>query len=252
MITIVHLVFYKTILYMKTTVYVLALTLLIACSSDPERHNESNLTYLDNIKHELTKKFPTNRTINFVFHGHSVPAGYHEGGIIKPFESYPLLFLRLLKEDYPYASVNIINTSVGGATSREGYANIEVALSHHPDVLILDFGLNDRKLSMDSSRFYWQGMIQKALSRNIKVIALTPSPDLKDDITDSQSKLSIISGQIIDIAIENRIGYVDVRAAFRELVLSGKNLKKYMAIHHHPNIHGHKIIADKLYQYLNP
>lgn len=32
--------------------------------------------YLDSLKVELTTEWPKNRTINIVFHGHSVPSGY--------------------------------------------------------------------------------------------------------------------------------------------------------------------------------
>ena len=33
-------------------------------------------TYLSDLKKELQIEWPKNRTINIVFHGHSVPAGY--------------------------------------------------------------------------------------------------------------------------------------------------------------------------------
>ena len=32
--------------------------------------------YLDNLLNEMAKKWPGNKTINIVFHGHSVPSGY--------------------------------------------------------------------------------------------------------------------------------------------------------------------------------
>ena len=35
---------------------------------------------------ELVKKWPGNRTVNIVFHGHSVPAGYHVTPDVRPFE----------------------------------------------------------------------------------------------------------------------------------------------------------------------
>jgi acyl-CoA thioesterase-1 len=33
-------------------------------------------TYLNDLKSEMQVEWPKNRTINIVFHGHSVPAGY--------------------------------------------------------------------------------------------------------------------------------------------------------------------------------
>jgi len=37
-------------------------------------------TYLNELKTEMQAEWPNNRTINLVFHGHSVPAGYHTRG----------------------------------------------------------------------------------------------------------------------------------------------------------------------------
>ena len=40
---------------------------------------------------ERTKAWPKNRTINLVFHGHSVPTGYQKTPEVRTFESYPQL-----------------------------------------------------------------------------------------------------------------------------------------------------------------
>ena len=44
--------------------------------------------YLAEIKAELIKEWQKNRTINLVFHGHSVPSGYFKTPDVKPFQSY--------------------------------------------------------------------------------------------------------------------------------------------------------------------
>lgn len=49
--------------------------------------------------------FP-DRAINLVFHGHSVPAGYHRTPEVKPFDSYPHLLAVRLKERFPHADVS--------------------------------------------------------------------------------------------------------------------------------------------------
>ncbi len=48
----------------------------------------------------LDVQWPRNRAINIVFHGHSVPAGYHRTPDVKPFESYPYLVYQALKKDH--------------------------------------------------------------------------------------------------------------------------------------------------------
>ena len=54
--------------------------------------------YLSSIKEQLNKVWPKNHTINLVFHGHSVVAGYQDKHEVHTFESYPFLLLKELKE----------------------------------------------------------------------------------------------------------------------------------------------------------
>lgn len=41
------------------------------------------------IRQELQKKWPDNRTVNLVFHGHSVPSGYANTPNVKTLQAYP-------------------------------------------------------------------------------------------------------------------------------------------------------------------
>ncbi len=61
----------------------------------------------------MQKEWPKNRSINLVFHGHSVPSGYFKTRIVNTLEAYPQLVLRKIKNIYPYAIMNIITTSMG-------------------------------------------------------------------------------------------------------------------------------------------
>ena len=70
--------------------------------------------YLEEVKKELNAVWPKNRTINIVFHGHSVPAGYWHNHEVHTLESYPYLLLEKLKAKYPYAVINIIVSAIGG------------------------------------------------------------------------------------------------------------------------------------------
>jgi len=114
---------------------------------------ENTTDYLNDLKIELQKKWPENRTINLVFHGHSVPAGYFKTPIVNTLESYPYLVLQELKAQYPYAVINIINTSIGGEDLKSGAQRFESdVLIHKADVLLIDYALNDRRLEIDSEK----------------------------------------------------------------------------------------------------
>ena len=50
-------------------------------------------SYVNNLRNELVKTWPHNRTINIVFHGHSVPSGYANTPVVNTLGAYPHLTL---------------------------------------------------------------------------------------------------------------------------------------------------------------
>ena len=58
-------------------------------------------SYVNDLRNELVKTWPNNRTINIVFHGHSVPSGYANTPVVNTLNAYPHLTLHALKEHYP-------------------------------------------------------------------------------------------------------------------------------------------------------
>lgn len=204
-------------------------------------------TYLADIKAELNKKWPQNRTINLVFHGHSVPSGYGRTPLVHRPQSYPLLTLYKLQERYPYSVVNCIVTAIGGENSVQGEKRFKKdVLSHRPDVLFIDYALNDRRVGLEAAKKATESMIRMALKKNIKVILITPSPDLKVDITQSGNVLEQHASQLIALASKYQIGLADSYASFAHLARSGEQLQQYMSQYNHPNEKGHEVIATEI------
>jgi lysophospholipase L1-like esterase len=204
-------------------------------------------TYLKEIKAELQKQWPKNRTINLVFHGHSVPCGYARTPLVKTFDSYPFLLLKQLKSLYPYAVINVIITSIGGENSVQGQKRFKRdVLIHKPDVLFIDYALNDRSVGLKKSKVAMEKMRKKALRKNIKIILLTPSNDLTVDFNKPGNQLEQFSNQLISLAKKYNIGLSDSYGAFRDLARSGEDLKSYMAQSNHPNELGHEVITNEL------
>lgn len=207
-------------------------------------------TYLSDLKIELQKEWPKNSTINVVFHGHSVPAGYFKTPVVNTLSAYPYLVLEELKSNYPYAVVNVIITSIGGENSVSGAKRFDnEVLNYQPDVLFIDYALNDRGVGLAKSYKAWDEMIKKAKKENIKVILLTPSPDQRVDYTDDHNELKKHSDQIIRLADENQVGLVDSYKAFEFLYTNKNELKKYMSQVNHPNKKGHELIAIEIMKY---
>ena len=206
--------------------------------------------YLADVKKELNAVWPKNRTVNIVFHGHSVPAGFWHNHEVHTLESYPHLVLKKLKEEYPYAVINVIVTAIGGENSQKGSGRLEKGvLVHRPDVLLIDYALNDRFMGLEKSKEAWEDMIKKALAQNIKVILVTPSPDQRVDLLVADNPLEPHTEQIRQLAEKYHIGLADPYANFKKIAADGK-LKDYMSHVNHPNEAGHQIIADAVAAWL--
>ncbi|MDB4918573.1 GDSL-type esterase/lipase family protein, partial [Mucilaginibacter sp.] len=138
--------------------------------------SNEDTSYLSVIIKELQKKWPANRNVNLVFHGHSVPSGYFRTPNVNTFESYPFLLLRKLNEKYPYAVINIIKTCIGGENSEQGAKRFKKdVLNYKPDVIFIDYALNDRYIGLSRAKTAWEKMIKKALKSKIKIVLLTPT-----------------------------------------------------------------------------
>lgn len=205
------------------------------------------VTYLNAIKIEMQKKWPDNRTINLVFHGHSVPTGYFRTPDVHTLEAYPHRLLQELKKIYPYAVINVITTSIGGENSEQGERRMKKdVLIHKPDVLFIDYALNDRSIGLQRSREAMEKMIRAALKSKVKVILMTPSADLTEDIMDPENILNKLRNQLIQLAAKYKVGVVDSYGAFLQQVRDGKDLHSFMAQSNHPNEKGHALITQKI------
>ncbi|MEQ9437424.1 MAG: SGNH/GDSL hydrolase family protein [Cyclobacteriaceae bacterium] len=210
-------------------------------------------TYLADIKDELMTVWPDSRTINLVFHGHSVPAGYWHNHEVHTLESYPNIVLRKLKAQYPYAVINVIVTAIGGENSVKGQERFtRDVLSHRPDILFIDYALNDRSVGLEQAREAWEKMIQAALEQNIKIILLTPSPDQRLDILEPENPLALHADQIKELARQYHTGLADPFTQFQQIAASDEALSDYMSHVNHPNEKGHEIIVEEIIKWLKP
>jgi len=205
-------------------------------------------TYISDIIEELRLQWPDNHLVNFVCHGHSVPAGYHSW-TVEPFKSYPHLFHVGLKERFIFAVTNVIVTAIGGEESDRGAARFDAEiLSHNPHVMTIDYGLNDRRIGLEKAEASWRSMIEKTLKSHIKLILLTPTHDNTQLAGPAYQWESLCqhAEQIRRLANEYEVGLVDSFALFENYVNSGGDLSDLLSWPNHPNRKGHEIVADEL------
>lgn len=207
-------------------------------------------TYLRDIVNLLLVHWPENRAVNVVCHGHSVPAGYFATPVVDTFHAYPHLLHVKLKERFPAAVINVIVTAIGGENSVQGAARFEEeVLCHRPDVITIDYGLNDRGVGLERAETAWRSMIEKALKRDVKVILLTPTSDSTqrlDATAEEKQPLLDHAGQIRRLARQYDLALVDSLAVYERYATEQGSLTDLMSWSNHPNFKGHDIVAEDL------
>ena len=209
-------------------------------------------SYLKKISSLLEQKWPENRTINIVCHGHSVPAGYFKTPLVNTFEAYPHLLHKELKKQFPYAVINVIVTAIGGENSVSGAKRFENdVLACKPDVITIDYALNDRGIGLKKAKKAWTSMIKLAKSKGIKIILLTPTADKRTQLDDPNDSLNLHAAQIRQLAKKYQVGLVDSYAMFKQYVKDGGDLNDLMSQVNHPNRKGHELVVKELLQWFS-
>ena len=204
-------------------------------------------TYLQNVMTQMKMKWPANRMIHIVVHGHSVPAGYFKTPEVDTFNAYPHLLHKALKKQYPHAVINVTVTAIGGENSENGAKRFERdVLSIKPDLVLIDYALNDRSVGLLKSQIAWTKMIKAAKAKGIKVLLLTPTADKRAKLTDPLDPLNRHAEQVRALAKEHSVGLVDSYAVFKKYVALGNDLNDLMSQINHPNRQGHDLVVLEL------
>lgn len=119
---------------------------------------------LENTQYKLTNS----DELNVVFIGGSITFGIGLGVGETETISYPALVTSWLQETYPNVNINMTKAAIGGAGSMWGAHCVkEDVLSHDPDLVFLEFAVND---SIDSFMYDYEqaGVYYESIIRNIR------------------------------------------------------------------------------------
>ncbi len=206
-------------------------------------------SYLSEIAETLRVHWPENRTVNVVCHGHSVPAGYFATPMVDTFNAYPHLLHVGLKHRFPFSVVNVIVTAIGGENSEAGAARFERdVLCHQPDVIAIDYALNDRGIGLEKAHESWTKMIEAGVASGSKMLLLTPTPDTTQAASyqgEDRDVLGYHAGQIRRLAAEHGVGLADSLKACMAYASQG-DLDDILSWSNHPNRMGHELVAREL------
>lgn len=212
-------------------------------------------SYLSSVCEILRSHWPENRTVNIVCHGHSVPSAYFATPFVDTFNAYPHLLHKGLKHRFPYSVINVIVTAIGGENSVSGAERFkEEVICHRPDVLTIDYGLNDRGVGLEKASEAWRCMIEASLKNNTKVLLMTPTLDKTQSFDykgEDRDQLPNHSELIRSLAEEYEVGLVDSFQASLDYA-SAHDISDLMSWSNHPNRLGHDIVNREILRWFPP
>ncbi len=205
-------------------------------------------TYLFPLTESLRREWPDYRPHYFICHGHSVVTGAYAKTVVRPFDAYPHLWHRLLHEKFPTALLNVIVTAIGGENSVSGAERFQRdVLDRRPDLVTIDYGLNDRGVGLEKARDAWRKMLDLCGAAKVPVILLTPTLDAASVLKPKEGEiLSAHAEQIRGLASEYGVGLCDPHKAFLLYLQNGGDINELLSWINHPNRLGHEMIAREL------
>ena len=176
-----------------------------------------------------------------MFFGDSLTAGYG----LSTNEAFPAVIeKKLLKNG---KSAKVVNAGVSGETTAGGLSRIDWVLRQPVDVFVLELGANDglRGLPVEQTQKNLDAIIQKVKKKypNAKIViaGMMVPPNLGSEYTTKFGKIfpavaqkhqaTLIPFLLADVAGDEKLNLSDGI---------------------HPNVEGHKIVADNVYKFLAP
>jgi len=188
------------------------------------------------------KNLESGCNVTVVAFGDSITAGY----CVR--RNFPSFWKELLAEKYPEAVVEMINSGTCGDTSMDGLARLDwAALSYEPDIITINFGINDCALGLDLEEFEMNfvEMVRRIRAGPNSEILLLSSQPLE---TPPYDRLVLDYYQAVHrVAKEMDVGFLNVYGAWMRKVNAGTPLgSMILSGLDHPNEAGYRVIAEEL------
>lgn len=176
-----------------------------------------------------------------LFYGDSLTAGYG----LTPEEAFPALVGKKLNEKGK--PCRIINAGLSGETSAGGLSRLDWVLRQPIDIFVLELGPNDglRGLPLDQTKKNLQAIIDKVKAKYPKtkfvIAGMLVPPNMGPEYTAQFKKI------FPDLAKKNNASLIPF---LLEGVAGDEKLNQSDGIH--PNPEGHRIVAQNVYQAIEP
>jgi acyl-CoA thioesterase-1 len=170
-----------------------------------------------------------------LFYGDSLTAGYG----LSPEDAFPALIEKKLNTQGK--SYKVVNAGLSGETSAGGLNRLDWVLRQPIDIFVLELGANDglRGLPLDQTRENLQAIIDKVKSKypsaKIVIAGMLVPPNMGPDYTEDFKKI------FPELAKKNQATLIPF---LLKDVAGNDKLNNADGIH--PNVEGHKIVAENV------
>lgn len=169
---------------------------------------------------------------------------YHTGGR----RTYTNLLGSTLQRSLPQAEIEMHNAGVSGNTTADALDRIESdVLYHHPDLVTIMFGLNDMvRVPLPEFRTNLINIIRQCREAGARVILSTPNATT-DNPTRPTALLLDYCDTIRSVAAEYQVTLSDNYESFTQFRAQDElGWRLMMSDEIHPNLAGHRFIAEQL------
>lgn len=215
-------------------------------------------------KEELEKEGP----ITIVAFGDSVTHG-----ALLTENNYETVYWNLLRKKIlnvrDYVPVNVINAGIGGTSATTSLGRVDrQVLAHHPDLIIICFGLNDVNDELDTWLSSLRYIFQKCLGSGADVLFMTPNmlntyvaDDTLEEIRDyayvtadyqNSGRMDLYMESAVKLAEEMDVMVCDCYAQWKELSKTQDTTQLLINRINHPTAEMHELFADSLFKMLFP
>lgn len=163
-------------------------------------------------------------------------------------KGYLCCLREMLSEKYPVAKLNLINGGSPGDTARGGVYRVwQDVIRHNPDLVIIQFGLNDLFSGFDINEFYQNLMriVKEIQEKTESEIILVTSTTVEDK---EQNKMIYnFYDRIIECGKECKVPVVKVHEFWENRIALGSSIPFLVQNDGiHPNEAGHLIMAEAI------
>jgi len=219
--------------------YFILVLLLFSCGETKTNNTAETQQTVEQPKDTLVTKIATKTILCF---GDSITAGY---GLDDASDGYTGVLQQRI--DSLHLDYTVINSGVSGETSAGGKSRIDWVIQQKPTVFLLELGANDglRGVALTETQSNLQGIInvvkEKSPSTTIILAGMQLPPNMGSDYTTKFKAL------FDDLAQQNNLEFIPF---ILKDVGGIASLNQRDGIH--PNVAGHKKVANNVWEVLKP